>query len=155
MSLLDRNTEDLRAIVEDILYQFRKFDAAKTAGPHEALSCQELRLVEYLGDNGPRMMRELADFLVLAVNSVTNTVDNLEKKGIVRRVRSEEDRRIVRVELTPAGQEVAAAAMGEKRQLMRCILGAMNEDEQAIFLVLFRKAARAGWNQVRKIAPSA
>lgn len=146
MTVLERNTEDLRLLVEDILYHFRKFDAAKTGGPHETLSCQELRLVEYLGAHGPKMMRELADFLVLAVNSVTNTVDNLEKKNLVRRHRSDDDRRIVRVELTSEGKETSEAALGEKRGLMRGILSAMTEAEQEIFLVLFRKAAQAGWS---------
>jgi len=152
---LDHNATDLRGLVEDILFQFRKLDSATVNGPHAELSCQELRLVEHLGDSGPRMMKELAEFLLLAVNSITSVVDHLETKGIVRRQRSEQDRRIVRVELTEVGQRAYQAAVDEKLQLLRGMLAALNEDEQTIFLILFRKIARAGWAQVRKLAPSA
>src|SRR5262249_10479196 len=121
MSQLDRNATDLRALVEQILFQFRKLDTAAN-GPHAALSCQELRLDEHLGDSGPRRMKELAEFLLLAVTSVTTIVDNLEKRGIVRRQRSEEDRRIVRVELTEVGRRASQAAVNEKLQLLRGML---------------------------------
>jgi DNA-binding MarR family transcriptional regulator len=155
MAGLDRRAAELRELVEDMLSQFRKVDAASTNGPHADHSIQELRVVEYLGDEGPRIMRELAEFLVLAVNSVTSIVDSLEKKHLVRRQRSEQDRRVVRVELTEAGKTVYQAALKEKMQLFRSMLTSLTEDEQEIFMVLFRKIARAGRAQVAKLAPSA
>jgi DNA-binding MarR family transcriptional regulator len=142
MSTLDRNAEELRGLVLDILQQFRKVDAEAANGPHMDLSLQELRVVEYLGDGGPRMMRELAEFLLVAVNSVTSTVDNLEKKGLVRRQRSAEDRRVVYVELTNAGRRAYDAAAGEKLSLLRIMLGALSADDQQKFIALFRKIAR-------------
>src|SRR3954470_12130418 len=39
--------------------------------------------------------------------AMTRTLDRLEMKGLVRRVRSSEDRRVVRVELTDEGRETA------------------------------------------------
>ena len=124
MSTLDRNAHELRTLVEDILHQFRVLDTAAAHGPHIDLSCQELRVVERLGDAGPHMMRELAEFLLLAVNSVTSTVDNLEKKGLVVRQRSQEDRRVVHVELTEAGRAAYAGAVGEKLALFRLSISA-------------------------------
>src|SRR6516164_1357567 len=144
MSSLDRMTTELRRLVEDMLYQFRKFDDTTANGPHVDLSCQELRLVEYLGDSGPHKMRDIADFLLLAVNSVTTTVDNLERKNLVRRQRSEEDRRVVHVELTEAGQDVYRAALADKTSVLRKMLEPLTEDEREIFMVLFRKIVRVG-----------
>jgi len=155
MTLLDRKATELRDVVEDILHQFQIVDAAVADGPHVDLSCKELRVVEHLGDHCPRMMRELAEFLLLAVNSVTSTVDNLERKGIVRRLRSDADRRVIRVELTDAGSAAYQAAVKEKLQLLRSMLNALTEDEQEIFMVLFRKIARAGRSQAQKMASSA
>ena len=40
-------------------------------------------------------------------------------------------------------------------RLLRSMLRALTEDEQEIFLVLFRKIARAGRSQVQKIASPA
>jgi DNA-binding MarR family transcriptional regulator len=148
---LDRRAADLRDLVQDFLRQFQALESAVVAGPHQELSLQELRVVEYLGDAGPRIMRELAEYLGLAVNSVTSLIDNMERKALVRRQRSDEDRRIVRVELADAGKAACRANLEEKLRLLRAMLGALTEDEQEIFMVLFRKIARAGRTQVQKL----
>src|SRR5262249_44109481 len=111
--------------------------------------------VEFLGAEGPRMMREVSEFLTVAVNSVTSIVDNLERKGLVRRRRSEEDRRVVRVELTDAGRITYQAAVNVHLRPCRRMPGALTEDEQEILLVLFRKIARAGRSQVQRMASPA
>ncbi len=150
MSTLERNADELRGLILDILQQFRELDAEAANGPHMDLSLQELRVVEYLGDSGPRMMRELAEYLLIAVNSVTSIVDNLEKKALVRRQRSAEDRRVVHVELTASGRRAYDAAAGEKLSLLRIMLGALSEDDQKKFIALFRKIARAGRARIAK-----
>jgi len=151
MKGLDRKAKDLRDVVQDIMYQFRVVDGACANGPHADLSTQELRLLEHLGDRGPRMMRELAEFLLLAVNSVTSTVDNMEAKGLVRRKRSEEDRRVIEVELTEHGRAVYADAVQAKLRFLRCLLAALTEEEQEIYMVLMRKIARAGQTQLAQL----
>ena len=40
--------------------------------------------------------------------AVTRLLDRLEAKGLIRRVRSAEDRRVVNLELTEAGEKIAA-----------------------------------------------
>ena len=154
MSLLDRRAADLRDIVQEMLKQFQSVNAAAANGPHAELNIQELRLVEFLGDEGPHIMRELAAFLNVAVNSVTSIVDNLEQKGLVRRVRSEDDRRIIRVELTDAGRLIHQDALDVNMQLFRTMLRALSSEEQKIFLMLIRKIVRVGRTQVSKLTPS-
>ncbi len=51
---------------------------------------------------------ELARVCYLDAGSMTRTLDRLEAKGFVRRARSEEDRRVVLLELTPKGRTTAA-----------------------------------------------
>lgn len=124
-------------------------------GPHVELNMQELRVIEFLGNEGPRMMRELAEHLTVAVNTITTIVDGLEKKELAARRRSEEDRRVVHVELTELGDEVYRSLVEVNLRLFRSMLGALTEDEQEIFMVLFRKIARAGRSQIRRMASSA
>jgi DNA-binding MarR family transcriptional regulator len=152
MTTLDRRAADLQDVVQDILKQFQSVNAAAANGPHVDLNMQELRLVEFLGNEGPRMMRELAEHLTVAVNSVTSIVDNLEHKGLVRRRRSEEDRRVIRVELTDPGREIYRSLVAVNLRLFRSMLGALTEDEQEIFMVLFRKIARGGHAQMASSA---
>ncbi len=144
MSSLLQRAIDLRREIQNIVHEFHQLDAASANSPHLELSMQELRVVEYLGDAGSCMMRELAEYLLVAVNTMTTTVDNLERKNLVRRQRSETDRRIVQVELTEAGKQVYNSAVEEKLRLCRSLLSALNEDEQEIYMVLMRKIARAG-----------
>lgn len=155
MTSLDRRAADMRDLVQDILKQFQSVNAAAANGPHVELNMQELRVVEHIGIEGPRMMRELAEFLTVAVNTVTTIVDNLVRKELVTRQRSEEDRRVVRVELTEAGRVIYRSVADVNMRLFRSMLGALTEDEQEIFLVLFRKIARAGRSQAHEISSSA
>jgi len=43
--------------------------------------------------------------------AMTRKIDGLEKRGLVRRVRSEEDRRAVKLELTPEGKKLYPKAL--------------------------------------------
>ena len=143
MASLDRNATELRRLVQDFLHRFREVDANAANGPHADLSMQELRVVERLGDVGTTRMKELAEYMLLAVNSVTSLVDKLEEQGLVRRQRSNEDRRVVHVELTDTGRAAYGAAVDEKLSLLRLMLGGLDPAEQETFMALFRKIARA------------
>ena len=54
-------------------------------------------------------MSALAEHMVVAVSSLTSLMDRLVEKKLVKRERSEKDRRIVLVRLTGAGREVMEA----------------------------------------------
>ena len=56
---------------------------------------------------GALPMGKVGDRLQVHPASVTNTISRLERDGLVRRVRSDEDRRTVLAEITPRGREVA------------------------------------------------
>lgn len=43
--------------------------------------------------------------------AMTRKIDALEKRGLVRRVRSEQDRRAIRLELTPEGRKIHPKAL--------------------------------------------
>jgi DNA-binding MarR family transcriptional regulator len=141
---IDQRAADLGLVVQDIMKQFQAVNAGAANGPHVALNQQELRVLEFLGHDGPQMMRALAEHLSLAVNSVTTIADGLEQKDLIRRQRSEEDRRIVHVELTESGRETFNALEASKLELFRSMLSPLTIDEQEILLVLFRKIARSG-----------
>jgi len=155
MGQLEQRARDLGLVIQDILKQFQCLHNAAANGPHANLGHQDLRVVENLGDDGPQMMRSLAEHLGVAVNSMTSLVDNLEHKGLAHRTRSETDRRVVNVALTDEGQKTYQSVSVAKLQFHRALLAALTEDEQEILLVLFRKIAREGWKQVEKFADNA
>ncbi len=55
-----------------------------------------------------RTAAALAQALDLDAGAMTRTLDRLQAKGLIRRSRSREDRRVWTLELTPAGERAAA-----------------------------------------------
>ncbi len=141
---IDRKAADLGDLMREISEQFQTVNAGAACQPTMELSMQEFRVVNYLGKSGPRMMRELAEYLRLAVNSVTALADNLERKGFVLRHRSDEDRRVVRVGLTERGRGAFENIAACRSKFFRGMLESLTEEEQTIFLLLFRKIAHTG-----------
>lgn len=68
---------------------------------------------------GSRRMSDLAECAQTSQASLTGIVDRLEERGLVERVRSREDRRVVEVTLTTAGRE-------EMRRVEARLLGSLD-----------------------------
>lgn len=74
----------------------------RRAGEH-GISLIQTRLLGILRDRKPTM-NELAQLLALDKSSTSGLVDRAERRGLVRRLPSQIDRRSVRVSLTPEGR---------------------------------------------------
>lgn len=59
------------------------------------------RILFVLWQYGPMPIHDLAHRVSLGKSTLTNALDRLEDSGDVRRVRSADDRRSIRIELTP------------------------------------------------------
>jgi DNA-binding MarR family transcriptional regulator len=144
MKAIDRRAAEFRALQEAVQARLSGLDLTALTDLSVALTIQEFRSLEFLASPEPRKTKELAEHLGLAVNSVTDVVDALETKGLARRRRDDLDRRIVRVELTAAGRDAAAAIARGLLDIYRTYLEALTAEEQATLLALYRKIARAG-----------
>jgi DNA-binding MarR family transcriptional regulator len=70
----------------------------------------EALMLLYLSRRGSLPLGKIGERLQVHRTSVTNTIDGLEKLGLVRRVPHESDRRAVLAEIAPAGRKVAEKA---------------------------------------------
>ena len=66
--------------------------------------------------------------------TITHHVDRLEKAGLVRRVLDPGDRRVRRLELTPAGVELHARMMTAVVQLQTVVMAGLKQDEKAVMI---------------------
>lgn len=107
------------------------------------LSVQELNVLNIIGDTEPCIMSEIAKQASLSLSSVTVIVDKLVKAKLVQRVRSEEDRRIVRGSLTAEGKNIYQLQIQHMHGVLRHILNLLSDEEQANFLNIFQKITRA------------
>jgi DNA-binding MarR family transcriptional regulator len=94
------------------------------ANTDQGLTFLRLRLIERLNEQGPAMMRTLADELRLTPRNMTALVDALEQEHLVARRPHPTDRRATVVELTASGCEAANAVLAPS---MNAIAGLFDE----------------------------
>jgi DNA-binding MarR family transcriptional regulator len=100
---------DYKSLAE-FRYQIRRFlrfseDAARGAGV-EPQQHQMLLAIKGLPDGEHASVRTLAERMQLQHHSTVELVDRMERAGLVRRQRAEQDRREVLVTATPKGERL-------------------------------------------------
>ena len=70
------------------------------------LTLTQFGVLEVILHKGPMTHRELGRKVLTSAGNMTDVVDKLEGRGLVRRVRAAADRRQVRVELTDDGRDL-------------------------------------------------
>ena len=97
---------------------------------------------------------ELARTLQSDPGAMTRALDRLEAKGLVARVRSNEDRRVVHLELTDAGREVAAVVPAVLTEVLNQHLAGFTETEWRSLLGMLGRM-RANGEALRAAANAA
>jgi DNA-binding MarR family transcriptional regulator len=94
-----------------------------------------------LRELGAATMNEFATEMRLHGTTMTRMVDALIDKGMVERKSDPEDRRVVRVSLSAAGEEVAAQVQESKRGLLSAALADLPANEQNMVLQALERMA--------------
>ena len=68
------------------------------------LTTTQFGVLEAILHKGPLNQRDLSQKVLTSPGNMTDLIDKLEARGLVRRVRQKADRRAVRVELTAGGR---------------------------------------------------
>lgn len=83
---------------------------------------------------------DIGERLVTPGPDVTRILDRLENRGLVRRQRDEDDRRVVRARITEKGLEVLEALDGPVEKAMLKILGHMGAEKLRTLIALLAEA---------------
>jgi DNA-binding MarR family transcriptional regulator len=97
--------------------------------PGGALSLVHLQVLFTLANDGPLPMRRLAEAMDVSQASATGIIDRMEQRGLVERLRDEEDRRVVRVALAEGGNQTLSGLAAERRERVAKILEELDESE--------------------------
>jgi DNA-binding MarR family transcriptional regulator len=107
-----------------------------------ALSFAQYGLLFGLEDKDELPTRELAVMADLSAATATQMLDHLETSGLVARTRSEHDKRVVLVSLTPSGREAIIARKARFQSRWAQALAEFSDDELLVAsAVLDRLAA--------------
>ena len=94
------------------------------------LTMGQFAVLEALLHVGPMGQRALGAKLLRSGSNVTMVLDNLERRGLVRRTRREDDRRAVDVALTAKGRRVIAGLFPQHARRITRLFGALSSRDQ-------------------------
>jgi DNA-binding MarR family transcriptional regulator len=110
-------------------YRLRKVvDDGMTTG---GLSLARTKVLQVLNRRGASRQSSLAEELGHAPRSITQSVEALEREGLVERTTAPDDRRSKLVTLTPEGAKALAAGTAAGEYILREIFGAMGAEQLA------------------------
>lgn len=128
----------MRRIVASIIQQ-----ADRRLGEHGLTSAQWGPLFK-IKHAESATVAELARWLQVDAGSMTRLLDRLEKKGLCKRVRSTEDRRVVQVELTPEGEAAIVEVPAVLSDVLNAHLAGFSEAEWQTLRGYLRRMLESG-----------
>ncbi len=114
------------------------------------LTPSQFGALETLLHLGPLCQRELGEKLLKSGGNITMVVDNLEKRGWVRRERQKDDRRMITVRLTPEGRRLISRIFpGHVAEIVREMQHLTGSEQQK----LRRLCRKLGRGAIEKLYP--
>ncbi|MDX2479660.1 MAG: MarR family transcriptional regulator [Desulfuromusa sp.] len=108
------------------------------------LTHSQFAVLEALYHLGPLSQSELSQKILKSNANLTTVVDSLEKKVLVKRLRSSSDRRMVTVTLTAEGQTLIARVFPRHAEIVTRKFEVLSDEEQVQLGVLLKKLGFRG-----------
>src|SRR3984957_12297698 len=102
----------------------------------ESLTFSQWTVLMALREWGQSTAADLARIICHDTGSLTRILDQLEERGLITRTRSQSDRRLVALELTPRGRALIAGLMPKVVGLWNELLGDFSHDETRLLIKL-------------------
>ena len=107
----------------------------------DALTLSQYALLQPLSDRDAARVSDLAEHAAITPSTATRILDALDRRAIVRRARSAEDRRGVTVTLTDLGRETLCTQDEWLRGRQRAFYSSLPTDEQELVSDLLLRLA--------------
>jgi MarR family transcriptional regulator, organic hydroperoxide resistance regulator len=127
---MTKNGDAIAEVINNLRRVFQAINEySKNAEKISGLTGSQLWAMKLLADGAPKKVSELARHMYLHPATVVGILDRLEAKGLVTRTRSQEDRRVVEIDLTEQGKEVVARAPEVAQGLLVKGLAALPDEQ--------------------------
>jgi MarR family 2-MHQ and catechol resistance regulon transcriptional repressor len=132
------NTYVLLLNTSDIVARYAETQLAKLG----ITSTQYTVLVTLSACPQPPTLTELSQRLFRTKNSLTTVIDNMERDGLVKRVKDNVDRRAIRVMATDKGVGLFESVRAPSRELVYQIMSCYNDEELKHLSELLQKVRK-------------
>jgi DNA-binding MarR family transcriptional regulator len=95
----------------------------------EGVSMAQVHIMYTVERHGEMTMSQLADVLNVSDSNATGLVDRMAERGFVQRDRVPEDRRVVVVRVTEAGQQLLGEVDALSDKILRSVLGRLDPSQ--------------------------
>lgn len=117
------------------VFNKKTVDQIRTFG----LTQPQFGVLECLGHLGIMPIGDISGKLLMSCGNATIIIDNLEKEGLVQRIREKNDRRVIKVGLTEKGQNLFDEVFVKHYQYIVELSSVLSDDEQEQLSSLLKK----------------
>lgn len=96
----------------------------------QGASLARTKVLMFLDRNGPTRATDIADLFGLAPRTITESIDRLERDGLLKREPDEKDRRVKRISITDQGRKAIAATEPLRMKLVEQVFGVLSTQER-------------------------
>ncbi len=136
--ICDADKAEVDAIVETLVYLYTESRRlTKHLAREFGLTGPQLTVIKILEQIGDMSLSNLSARIKTQNSTVTGIIDRMEREELVKRQRSETDRRIVLIRLTPTGRKLAESIEIEPMEIFRQALASLpRQDIGDLFRIL-------------------
>jgi len=118
-------------------------ERAKDREKIDPFSFLRLETLRYVAEKDNPSMKDVADYLCVTPPSATSLINSLVEAGQIERIYDKDDRRFVRLAVTPKGKTALASGFKKITTRMRRLLSNLNAKERSDLFKILEKFARA------------
>ncbi|WP_040402951.1 MarR family winged helix-turn-helix transcriptional regulator [Alkalibacillus haloalkaliphilus] len=118
-------------------------DLAQMDMTRYGLNPTEFALLELLYHRGKQPLQKIGERILLTSGSITYVVNNLEKKGLLSRIPSPQDRRVTYAEITDQGRELLNEIFPKHWEEIERFMDGLTEEEKLQAIDLVKKLGRS------------
>ena len=128
----EENGTAYRETIQQFLHLYRYLRGYGRRLQQEGISGRKISMLRYLIEAGPLTVGQLSDYLCIGDSSTSSLISWLEDRGYVTRTHSKADNRVVMVDITPSGNEIAQQTPLGGIPLLREALTTLPPDRLAV-----------------------
>lgn len=115
------------------------------------LNPTEFGVLEFLYHKGPQPLQQIGEKILISSGNITYVVDKLERKGLVARRASPDDRRVIYADVTEEGRSFMDSKFPGHRLAVEHAVEALTPEERRQAIALLKKLGIAAQESAKHL----
>ena len=115
-----------------LIFRRKILESVKKEGLKHDLTLSQVEILNFIGLSGKKTMRDIADYLKITPPSVTAIIEEMEEKGLVKRINDKKDRRVVFITLSEKTKKTFTSICRQKELIFKKMIFRLNKKDQKI-----------------------